>query len=96
MLKRKAVVLLVTCLCSYSAISSSDQSWSDYFGEMEQQCLSASGIKTEHISKPIIFPDEAGVNGLILEGETAERKNKIRLLCIQKKSSKKIYLSEIQ
>lgn len=96
MFKRKYVVLLVTCLCSYSATSSSDQSWSDYFKEIEKLCLSSSGIKTEHISEPIIFPDETGVTGLLLEGETTESKNKIKLLCIHNNISKKIYFSEVR
>ncbi|MDZ5731133.1 hypothetical protein SPG90_21855 (plasmid) [Enterobacter sp. D2] len=89
-------MLLVTCLCSYSAISSSDQSWKDYFDEVEQRCLSSSEIKKEHISEPILFPDEAGVTGLLLEGEAKESKNNIRLLCLHNKINNKIYLSEVQ
>ncbi|HFS8112811.1 TPA: hypothetical protein ACH2I9_004166 [Enterobacter asburiae] len=96
MYKRKTAVLLVTFFCSYNAISSSDQSWNDYFREMEQQCLSSAGIKKEHISEPILFPDEAGVTGLLLEGESTESKNKIRLICIHNKTDNKVYLSEVK
>lgn len=96
MCKRKTVVLFFSCLCSYNAISSSEQSWKDYFREMEQQCLSSAGIKKDYISEPIIFPDEAGITGLLMEGESAENKNKIRLLCIHNKTDNEVYLSEVK
>lgn len=96
MCKRKTVVLFFSCLCSNNAISSSEQSWKDYFREMEQQCLSSAGIKKDYISEPIIFPDEAGITGLLMEGESAENKNKIRLLCIHNKTDNEVYLSEVK
>lgn len=96
MYRRKAVFLFFSCLCSFNAISSSEQSWKDYFREMEQQCLSSAGIKKEYISEPIIFPDEASITGLLMEGESAESKNKIRLLCIRNKTDNEVYISEVK
>ncbi|ELY2641225.1 hypothetical protein SM100_003030 [Cronobacter sakazakii] len=79
---------------SLPAFASSDDSWQALFSAMNKACVSAAGIDEVQVSKPVLFPDETGMAGLMMKGNTGKMKHKVSLICLYDKAKKKAFVSE--
>ncbi|EKY3117992.1 hypothetical protein SMY46_000714 [Cronobacter turicensis] len=82
--------------CSIPVFASSDESWQALFSEMNKACVSAAGGKDVQTSKPILFPDETGMAGLLMKSKVPKMKYKVSLICLYDKAKKKAFVSEYE
>ncbi|NHV08888.1 hypothetical protein G9X43_04800 [Cronobacter turicensis] len=82
--------------CSIPVFASSDESWQALFSEMNKACVSAAGGKDVQTSKPILFPDETGMAGLLMKSKMPKMKYKVSLICLYDKAKKKAFVSEYE
>ncbi len=88
MKKIPSLMVFTGVLFSMQTQASSDDSWQKLFSEVNKACVAAAGITHAQISKPVLFPDEAGMVGLVLKGKTAKVKNALSLMCLYDKTKK--------
>ncbi|PPY41035.1 hypothetical protein C3D79_20755 [Cronobacter sakazakii] len=93
----KLIVMMMffgSAMCSLPALTSSDDSWQALFSAMNKAYVSAAGIDEVQVSKPVLFPDETGMAGLMMKGNTGKMKHKVSLICLYDKAKKKAFVSE--
>ncbi|EOC1267119.1 hypothetical protein ACN5KR_003959 [Cronobacter malonaticus] len=91
-----SMVLLGCITCSIPVFASSDESWQALFSEMNKACVSAAGGKDVQTSKPVLFPDETGMAGLLMKSKMPKMKHKVSLICLYDKVRKKAFVSEYE
>ncbi|MDQ9206430.1 hypothetical protein QBS70_20330 [Cronobacter sakazakii] len=86
----KLIVMMFfgSAMCSLPALASSDDSWQALFSAMNKACVSAAGVGEVQVSKPVLFPDETGMAGLMMKGNTGKMKHKVSLICLYDKAKK--------
>ncbi|EKY3200073.1 hypothetical protein SNQ22_002990 [Cronobacter universalis] len=89
-----SMVLSGGVMLSVPALASGEESWQALFSEMNKACVSAAGGRDVQTSKPILFPDETGMAGLLMKSTMPKMKQKISLICLYDKAKKKAFVSE--